>query len=153
MPTLYEVTRELTQCNLDHLHKHYADEEALHGLFVRIGWLTIIAPNVECFKPAAQSGVFMPEHDLITRTAFLSPDLKLRNRAYLADDLAGTSNSKNCISDTHSVVDAGNFQYAINSGLWLGDESKQFRPVDQVERALTIELARCGLADGISVCG
>lgn len=158
MPTIFEITKELTNDNLTDLYLEHRENllNNINGKFVRIGSLVLIAPSVNC---VAVNGKYSgePQHAYIVEAAASHPtdsDLSIRTLGAQID--SRNSIDEQPINSKYGVSDAGHFGFMSKpSGVQtfsIGSNSLRFGQADPNGRRKTVEIVQ-SLLPQITVVG
>lgn len=141
MPTIFEVTRELTQANLDLTSKEYFDSEEVQAKFIRIGLLVLYAPLIRCDPIPGQKGS-KPEHRSIMSGAVRNTNPELRKKTHKAFDAEQVRPTSAHLHLNEPINDAGHLLYIPGEELLIHGESVRYKKAEQAGRELTLETVR-----------
>jgi hypothetical protein len=150
MPTIHEVTKELTQAALDEASHQYFSGNEVKAKFIRIGDLILFAPLIECESiPGQRDNV--PEHISIIMGGFQNADAVLAAKVGNSSDAEYENPSAQHLDRDTGIIDAGTLTYTPGKLLEITDKSISFGRADESGRRLTASIAQSAMSEQVRV--
>lgn len=157
LPSLYDLITEPNEAALDAQAELFGRNGVLHGKFIRLGQIVLLAPETEVDRlPGMRTHDI--EHIHIIQASLRHPNSEFATRVRAANGAARDAAEQNMpeaeplLDFNYGMVDAGRFEFlSLEKALSFSFKSYKFGQADDAGRRETVRLAQEAIGSNVTV--